>query len=66
MKEAGINSNTGSEEARIRAAKAAYNRKYRREHADTIRENQRRYWLRKADQMEAAGREANTNESENG
>lgn len=64
MKETVIDT-MGNEEARIRAAKAAYNRKYRREHADTIRENQRRYWLRKADQMEAAGKEANTNESEN-
>ncbi len=66
MQENTVFSNAGSEDARVRAAKAAYNRKYRREHADTIRENQRRYWLRKADQMEAAGREANTNESENG
>lgn len=41
-----------SDMERIREARNAYQRKYRKEHAATIKKNQDDYWLRKANEAE--------------
>lgn len=42
----------------IREAKSAYQREYYKKNRERIRENQRRYWERKAEQMkQAAGKQ---------
>lgn len=43
-----------TDQEKIRAARAEYARRYRREHPDRVKAAQERYWLRRAEREKAA------------